>query len=114
MTKQELARLIGENIGKYRKVAGLTQAALAERIDVSPAYLAHVEQGNKIMSTLTLFHTAEALNVSLSALASTSESDNAQIQNIVSLLSDKPSEFQSSVERVVRVLEEEFGKISNT
>lgn len=56
---------LGLKIAYYRKLKGLTQEALAEKIDRSPAFIGHVEAPNikKSVSLDTLFAIAEALDV---------------------------------------------------
>ena len=62
--EQEYLQL-GLKIAYYRKLRGLTQEELAERIDRSPAFVGHVEAPNikKAVSLDTLFAIAQALDV---------------------------------------------------
>lgn len=62
--EQEYLQL-GLKIAYYRKLRGLTQEELAERIDRSPAYIGHVEAPNilKAVSLDTLFDIATVLEV---------------------------------------------------
>lgn len=56
---------MGLKIAYYRKLRGLTQEELAERIDRTPAFIGHVEAPNisKAVSLDTLFDIAKVLNV---------------------------------------------------
>lgn len=56
---------IGLKIAYYRKLRGLTQEQLAERLELSPAFIGHVEalNINKAVSLDTLFDVAAALDV---------------------------------------------------
>lgn len=56
---------IGLKIAYYRKLRGLTQEQLAEKVDRTPAFIGHVEAPNirKAVSLDTLFDIAEALDV---------------------------------------------------
>ena len=58
-------RQIGLKIAYYRKLRGLTQEQLAERRELSPAFIGHVEAPNinKAVSLDTLFDIAVALDV---------------------------------------------------
>ena len=58
-------RQIGLKIAYYRKLRGLTQEQLAERLELSPAFIGHVEEPNvnKAVSLDTLFDIAAALDV---------------------------------------------------
>ena len=56
---------LGLNIAYYRKLKGLTQEQLAERIDKNTAFIGHVEAPNinKTISLDTLFDIAKVLDV---------------------------------------------------
>ncbi len=56
---------LGLKIAYYRKLRGLTQEQLAERIDRTPAFIGHVEAPNisKAVSLDTLFDIAKALDI---------------------------------------------------
>ena len=102
-----LEEIIGRNIARYREVAGLTQATLAEKIGISTAFVSRVERGQKKMKVETLYATAKVLNVSVDALLST-ESSAAQLANINQLLAGQSDEYLEGIERMIRVCIEEF------
>lgn len=56
---------LGLKIAYYRKLRGLTQEQLAERIERTPAFIGHVEAPNisKAVSLDTLFDIASVLEV---------------------------------------------------
>ena len=56
---------LGLKIAYYRKLRGMTQEQLAEKIDRTPAFIGHVEAPNinKAVSLDTLFEIAKVLNV---------------------------------------------------
>lgn len=58
-------RQIGLKIAYYRKLRGLTQEQLAEKLELGPAFIGHVEAPNvnKAVSLDTLFDVAAALDV---------------------------------------------------
>ena len=58
-------RQIGLKIAYYRKLRGLTQEQLAEKLELSPTLIGHVEAPNvnKAVSLDTLFDVAAALDV---------------------------------------------------
>ena len=107
MAHKALEEVIGRNIAKYREVAGLTQAALAEEIGISTAFVFRVERGQKKMKVDTLYATAKALNVSVDALLSIDNSA-AQLANINQLLAGQSDEYLEGIERMIRVCIEEF------
>lgn len=59
---------VGSNIKWYRKKAGLTQVALAEKANISRSYLGDVENGRYNVSLDVLERLAKALNVSTAVL----------------------------------------------
>lgn len=107
MAHEALEEIIGRNIARYREVAGLTQATLAEKIGISTAFVSRVERGQKRMKVETLYATAKALNVSVDALLSTDNSA-AQLANINQLLAGQSDEYLEGIERMIRVCIEEF------
>lgn len=56
---------LGLKVAYYRKLRGLTQEQLAERIDRTPAFIGHVEAPNvrKAVSLDTLFDIAAVLDI---------------------------------------------------
>lgn len=56
---------LGLKIAYYRKLRGLTQEQLAEKIERTPAFIGHVEAPNisKAISFDTLFDIASALDI---------------------------------------------------
>ena len=56
---------VADQIRFYRRQEGLTQEQLAERLELSPAFIGHVEAPNinKAVSLDTLFDIAVALDV---------------------------------------------------
>lgn len=107
MEKHTLEVTIGRNVAKYRDLAGLTQAQLAERVGISTAFISRVERGQKMMKVLTLYAMARALKVSCDALLS-EEGPTAQVENIKRLLADQPGEYLAGIEKLIRLCVEEF------
>lgn len=101
------AKVVGENVTKYRKAAGLSQAALAERIGVSVPFLSRVERGQKLMKLTTLLAIAQALDVSCDALLR-KDGPESYLENITVLLKGKSAEYLSGIECIVRACMEGF------
>lgn len=55
---------IGIRIKKCRKASGLTQAEVAERMDLSVNYVSDLENGKKNMSMLTIANLCQCFNKS--------------------------------------------------
>jgi transcriptional regulator with XRE-family HTH domain len=60
---EDVRRAIGKSVRRLRIEAGLTQAALAERMGVDRAYVSGLELGQRNPTILTLWHIAQALGV---------------------------------------------------
>jgi len=62
---EDVRRLVGRNVQQLRIKAGLSQAALAERMGVDRAYVSGLELGQRNPTIVTLWHISEALGVRL-------------------------------------------------
>lgn len=54
MEKDTLEIILGENIARYRNLAGMTQGQLAECVGISTAAISRVERGLKMVKARTL------------------------------------------------------------
>jgi transcriptional regulator with XRE-family HTH domain len=59
--------MVGRNVKRLRLAAGLTQAALAERMGVDRAYVSGLELGQRNPTIVTLWHITRALGIKLHA-----------------------------------------------
>ena len=109
MTKNEIMKLVGENLRHYRLESGLTQEELAERAGISTSFCANLERGKKGMSLLVLRELAHSLNISVDYLLS-DDREKDHIRNIEVLLNGKPESFIISIEKLVRLCADEFGE----
>jgi transcriptional regulator with XRE-family HTH domain len=62
---QKNRKLLGEGIRKHRKLAGLTQEKLAEKVDLNPVYMGQIERGYKVPTVDVLLRIAKQLKVRL-------------------------------------------------
>jgi transcriptional regulator with XRE-family HTH domain len=63
----DVRRLVGRNVRAVRLAAGLSQAALADKMGVDRAYISRLELGQYNPTVLTLWHLAQALEVKVGA-----------------------------------------------
>jgi len=68
VTKKD-RRLLGEGIRKHRKLAGLTQEKLAEKVDINPVYMGQIERGYRVPTVDVLLRVAKALKTRLRNIA---------------------------------------------
>ena len=66
--KRRLQQAIGRAIARQRKAAGLTQADVAERLDLSNDAVSRLERGNIVPSALRLFELAEVFGCEVADL----------------------------------------------
>lgn len=64
----KLPKLLGKRIQKMRKMAGLTQEELAEKVNVSRAYIGYIEQARNTPSLELLEKIARILRTDLKDL----------------------------------------------
>jgi transcriptional regulator with XRE-family HTH domain len=62
---------LAENMKKYRKIQGISQEKLAEKMKTAPNYIAMIEVGKKFPSASMLERIAQALNVDTPELFTT-------------------------------------------
>lgn len=85
----------GKKIAKFRTEKGLTQAVLAELIDLSPQYISFIERGRRKASLETVVKIAVVLKVSLDQLVffQGKKKDQAELNNLFDDCSDAEKEI---------------------
>ena len=69
----EFAKLVGANIKKIRHEKYLTQAYVAEHIDISTQFLSHIERGLSFPSLPTLYRICDILDCSMDTICGKSD-----------------------------------------
>jgi transcriptional regulator with XRE-family HTH domain len=64
----DVRQIVGENIRRYRREKGLSQAEMANRMGVDRAYISGLELGQRNPTVITLWHAAQALDVEVHML----------------------------------------------
>ena len=59
----DIREVFGANLQYFREKAGLSQAALADRMGVDRAHISAMERRQQNVTIITLWHVAEALDV---------------------------------------------------
>ncbi|MDD3420050.1 MAG: helix-turn-helix transcriptional regulator [Candidatus Gastranaerophilales bacterium] len=62
------AKILGQNIKKYREAKKFSQEFLAEKLDFSREYISRIERGQKSISLRKLFLLADVLEAKVSDL----------------------------------------------
>ena len=103
------AKQIGLRIQEVRLQRGLTQAGLAQKLDITPKYLSNIECGDKIPKFETFIAIANALQIDANTLLADELVARPQVQS--SLLWDRisklPPNRQKHILRMVDMLLEE-------
>ena len=103
----DIRQVLADNMRKYRKVQGLTQAKLAEKINSATTYITTIETAKKYPSPAMLEKIAEALNIDTPDLFTT-RNIKYTTQSSVSverLFQDILGDFQQFEKTVVSRLE---------
>jgi transcriptional regulator with XRE-family HTH domain len=98
MTESDLRVMLGANLKRYRCFRGLSQAKLAEMVDISSNFVSDIETGKRWLSSETLVNLAEALHVEVFEFLKPAEalSDDDTV-----LLTHYTEEVSSTLTRVV-------------
>lgn len=94
---------MGGRIRQLRKEHNITQAQLAARLEISPAFMGHIERGTRVPSLETLARIAGELGVSLDRVVLGVEPDTEYLRIN---LSDNPGEKMQMLNDVMRVLDD--------
>ena len=82
----EIISEIGKKIKTLRKQKGLTQAELAEKINVDSKYVSRLETGNSVASITTMIKISKVLNIQLSDIFTVeSEQEKNKIIELINL-----------------------------
>ncbi len=100
------SRKIGARIKKARKERGITQAQLAEQLDLTPKYISNFETGERLPRFETFIEIANVLNYSADALLyDVLESPSASNScTITARLNELPSEDRRRIMRIIDFL----------
>lgn len=103
--KEEVRKIIGNNLRMYRQKEKMTQDEFAEKAGISTPFLANVERGIKGLGISTLRDICRSLDISADYLLF-DDTTSGHIKNIEMLLRDKPEHVAATAEKMVRLLVE--------
>jgi len=103
---------IGGRIRNARLAAGLSQAALAEKCNISISFLGHIERGSRKMSLETLVALCDALNLSTDYLLQDElPGSEAVISNIIASVKKQGSYQYDRYLTIIKALAEISDKL---
>lgn len=108
MNREELMERIGANIKREREAAGLTQEALAEKVNLEVKTLSKVERGKVGISVMTLYQICEVLHISSSVImskASTGTNVNGLTEQLKSLSPEQFELVSGTIKNILRAFE---------
>ena len=97
---------IGKLVRQARTNLNMTQEQLSEEVDVTPAFIGHIERAERSASLATIVKLAACLNLSLDELFGLerfSESDEAS-RNFASLMAGRTEKTKQAALDMVRAL----------
>jgi len=89
MTESDLRIILGGNLKRYRNFKGLSQAKLAEMLDISPNFISDIETGKRWLSSDTLVNLAESLGVEVYEFLKPSEAPTKEIEAFIQSYTQK-------------------------
>lgn len=97
---------LGERIRQERKKLNLTQAGLAEYIDISNTYMGAIERGERSLTLDTLVRLVNRLGVSVDYLLADSVSDNDDniVEQFRQIIDNQPLERKQMAVDVIRTM----------
>ena len=103
---------LGERIREERLHLRLTQAQLAEAIEISDTYMGAIERGERSLTLDTLVRLANRLGVTVDYLLSDSVpgSDSSIMEQVKQIMDGQPLERKQMAVSVLRAIFAYFGK----
>ena len=98
----DIRQVLANNMKKYRKIQGLSQAKLAQKINTATNYIAMIEIGKKFPTAGMLERIALALNVDTPELFTTKnvtiiDNGNISIERLFQNIQSDFQQFQKTV-----------------
>lgn len=97
---------LGERIREERRRLGLTQAQLAESIDISDTYMGAIERGERSLTLDTLVRLVNRLGVTIDYMMaeSVSDTDSHIIDQLKQIIDNQPLERKQMAVNVLRTI----------
>jgi transcriptional regulator with XRE-family HTH domain len=104
MARKSLAKRIGSRIRARRKARGLSQAKLAELVELSPNYVGMIERGEKTPTLGKLVAFAEALGTKPGALLGDDAPADDWLDEMATVASNVPPKMRPVTLAVLRAI----------
>ena len=99
-------KAIGKKLREERENLGWTQEEVAEVLDISSAYVGHLERAERSMSLKTLIHFCNFYHITIDYLLSDTlpQKDDTALTQIADIIRDKSPEQQAAILDVLRTV----------
>ena len=103
---------LGERIREERRKLGLTQAQLAEAVDISDTYMGAIERGERSLTLDTLVRLVNRLGVTVDYLLadSVTDSDANIMEQFKQIIDNQPMDRKQMAINVLRRIFSYFGQ----
>lgn len=104
---------IGQKIKKFRKINGISQEELAEKIGISTTHMSHIETGSTKLSLAVLVSIANALDVRTDDLLNLNINSNSSLSELSEILEGCSNEHLKIITDIVKTTKtslEKYGK----
>ena len=108
MARKSLAKRIGSRLRARREARGLSQAKLAELVDVTPNFIGLLERGEKMPTVARLFALADVLSTKPGALLGDDAPADEWLEDVVTVAATVPTKLRPVTLAVLRAIA--FGK----
>ena len=110
MTESDLRSILGENVKRHRTLKRLSQAKLAEMLDISPNFISDIETGKRWLSSDTMVNLAKYLDIEVYEFLKPQQAPKDEILSFIQSYTEKATIAAS--EAVTRSLAELSRKYS--
>ena len=107
----EIVQCIGLRIAYFRKLKKMTQADLADKVNINKNYLSHIESGSttKVISLPLLIRIAKALDIELSILVDLEDIDNTKKEmrkqfDEIKVMFDEMKAFNDELDKILATM----------
>ena len=100
-----IKEIFGENLKRYRKMSGMTQEELSERLDITPNHLSRIENGKSFITAECLDSLCGIFKITPATLFYTSPEifgDEILFSKIDALIDEETKLFSSRLKERIR------------
>jgi transcriptional regulator with XRE-family HTH domain len=109
MKKDNIAKIIGANIRKYRELRNISRGELAELLGIDIKYIGAVERGESLISLTKIIDLTEILGIEISNIIPSRSGENLVVESygittdeVAKLLPDLSSNQLLAVQSFIR------------